>query len=1091
MSALSAQAQMKLTFNNLTGVATNKLSTGATLVQFPVGTNLSTVLQQAQITVDGKSVAASNIVPNPAQLQLTEGSQVVLSYQGKAYEFKFTVGKYFTAVIMSDPHIEQTNHNGTTVKDMRAYVEQIVNMGKAGGMSCSFDALPGYRPHCDIAFSLGDMDADSKQDDNQFAYAHNGFNQAGIPFITMMGNHDCVPDYWTGTKGDAGLTFGIKGGSNANDAARKTVESYCDTAQMHGVANLETITDGSSHTHIAPFTFTFNDVRFYCGQTYWFQKPYDKPGFLTSAKYYAPDGDIDALQTFVEKHTSEPSVWMQHYPFVAGSDCDRWWLDQSDVGRYIKTQDTSAYGTSDDVAVYTSSSAQAVAKKKKDMLAGIIKLTTNPVHFSGHTHTYSQNTYNGITDYTVAAPGSDAGAAYVVLMKAGKGVVEVKQAHFNSTVSSGVDSLASAEFTASAANADSAAAMKLRTALARLGISTTGTVDALNQRFATYYNSHAADGKLDVTTLLGDNTDFNTTQGDAISGNANVHVQPGWNLHVATFSNITNSSYIYLQQNTSGTGLYMRARWQDRVATEQILKQVALPVGKFTLSFSAKLTGSLTTSKCYYEVGGTRNAITPNVNGSTQSVSFFVSKPSLFTLSFGFDGGQGGTESALNIDNISLVCTGAETLKAGDDVTSMITNADFSGGYSGAASGSRVQIPTGWTFTYTFSGWNDTFVDATNHLFNAWAGAITRAELMQTLNNLPNGAYRLSADVKTDVTDGTSCVALYGSADGSVSRSEEATGSNFTNYQCAFNVQGGKATIGIRSDKAYYQIKNIKLTYIGTAAEAETAAGYLRQDYYWNGKDKQEYTATAASYSAATGVVVYPRVKNQLIYAASTSQFARTQNVVVNGTCQKLVLTDGEPFSTTQNFTAVEAEFSRQFTNGTYSTVCLPFALSGVSGTLYTLTAENGTSLSFTSTAELAANTPAVFVPSADTQLTAQNVNVTATPKSMSSTATTSGYQLVGVYASTTVNNIYGFNTDGQFLTAQSTVMPPFRAYIQVPASEQGKLLKAIYDNSTGISSISSVKARSSRRYNLQGQRVNKFYKGVVIQNGKKIWIKD
>lgn len=661
----AASAQMTLSFPGLDDVVTEKLSTGVTLIEFPYGTDLSTVLNTAVATVNGNQVEAGKLSPSLDTLSVSDGQSVVFTYEGQTYPFQFSNGHYFTTVFTSDPHIEQTGHDETTVTEMQGYVKQMVYMGKEGGARLAFDALPGYRPHCDLAFSLGDMDGDSKHDDNDFDSAHVAFHEAGIPFLTMAGNHDCVPDYWTGEDGDPGLTWGINdGGAYANKVAQATVQSYWATAQTDGIDSLETITDGSSHTHITPFTFTFNGVRFYCGQTYWYQKPYDEPSLFSSAKYYAPDGDIAALESFVDEHAGQPSVWMQHFPFVAGSDCDRWWLDQNDVGRYIKTEDSSDYGTSDDVAIYTDASAQTVAKKKKDKLAEIILKTKNPVHFSGHTHTFAQNQYNGLTDYTVAAPGYDKGAAYIALMKQGTGVVEVKQAHFNSAVSDGMDSLLQAELPANAINAEGAVETRLSEALNSLGANSEGSLETLDKNFATWFKTNAEDGKADVTALLGDNTGFETTQGSAHSALPQVHSQPGWNVHVASFTNTTNSQYIHLRQRTDDgaattSSLYIRAKWQDQTAREQIVKQTALPSGTYTLSFSLKRAGTLTENLCYYELDGLRYLVTATTSWAKKSITIQVDKPTLLTLSFGFRGGVGSTESAISVDDIQLECTSA------------------------------------------------------------------------------------------------------------------------------------------------------------------------------------------------------------------------------------------------------------------------------------------------------------------------------------------------------------------------------------------------------------------------------------------------
>lgn len=689
LGATTVRAQMTLDFSDVE-TTTQQLSNGATLVEFPLDVNLSTVMAGVSVSVDGVAVDNEDITPNPAELALEDDQVVVLSYGGKAYQFHFSVGRYFTAIILSDPHIEHSGHDATTVANMRAYVDAMVAMGQSG-TRFQFDAFPELIPTCDIALSLGDMDADSKTDSGQFTYAHSGFNAAGIPFITLLGNHDVVPDYWTGTDPDKGLTLGSSGGSTCNDVAIATVQAEADTAQLNGIEDYQIITDGTSHTQVNPFTFTFRGVRFYCGQTYWFQKPYEKPTILTylagTTTYYAPDGVIDSLEAFVDEHAEEPSVWLQHYPFVAGSDCNRWWLDQNDYGLYIQTTDSSEYGTSDEVDIYTASSAIAVATKKKDKLASIINKTTNPVHFSGHTHVYATNTYQGITDYTVAATGYEAGAAYIALMKGGKGVLEVRKAYFNSALNASRDDIEQAILDASTEDNRTAALLeRLPQSLTQLNDTTqdslltaaieSGSVADMNSAFAAYRAQSLPTETIDVTALIGDNTGFEEAQGELVSPFAHVYPQTGWNEHYSYFSTEGNVAYYYAQQSSEvDTGsdgeacLYLRSRWQDQTCREQVMRQTALPAGDYTLTFSMKAAGTMTDNLCFVQVGTEQTAYTPTTAWVQYAQDITLEEPTLLTLSFGFTGGQGSTETALYVDDIALTTPGTYVETPEDDNT--------------------------------------------------------------------------------------------------------------------------------------------------------------------------------------------------------------------------------------------------------------------------------------------------------------------------------------------------------------------------------------------------------------------------------------
>lgn len=413
---MSGMAQMEFSFTGVTATAVPETD-GVTLVEFPSGTNLNDFANLGMsVTVDGQAVSLTDISPNPSTTFITDGEIELFTYQNKVYPFRFTNSTYFTCVMFTDPHVAESA--GASVADMQGFVSNIVNMGKAGGKQFAFDAVP-IVPQADLVLCLGDMDKDNEKTGDDFKNAVADFATANIPFLTICGNHDLVPDYWTGDNPDKGLTFGIgnDGGMNTNSMALKLVKSYANTAVTNGITDYQTFDDNSGKTQFDPYTFTFRGVRFYMGQTYWFQKPYDKPTLTSAAKYYAPDGVVSQLENFVENHKDEASVWCQHYPLQTGSDIDRWWLDQNDKGKTIAIENTTAYPT---------------AKDKRDKYTEIIKKTTNPKHFAGHMHSYATESYNGVNGYVASSIGESnpKGDALIVLMKSGVGVVEVKQVSF-------------------------------------------------------------------------------------------------------------------------------------------------------------------------------------------------------------------------------------------------------------------------------------------------------------------------------------------------------------------------------------------------------------------------------------------------------------------------------------------------------------------------------------------------------------------------------------------------------------------------------------------------------------------------------------
>ena len=90
--ALNSFAQMTFTFVNNVTSTVQTLSDGTILVYLPEGTELNEGLI-TEVKVDGTTVKASKVVPNPTETFITDGEIETFVYDGKAYSFRFTSGK--------------------------------------------------------------------------------------------------------------------------------------------------------------------------------------------------------------------------------------------------------------------------------------------------------------------------------------------------------------------------------------------------------------------------------------------------------------------------------------------------------------------------------------------------------------------------------------------------------------------------------------------------------------------------------------------------------------------------------------------------------------------------------------------------------------------------------------------------------------------------------------------------------------------------------------------------------------------------------------------------------------------------------------
>ena len=473
------------------------------------------------------------------------------------------------------------------------------------------------------------------------------------------------------------------------------------------------------------------------------------------------------------------------------------------------------------------------------------------------------------------------------------------------------------------------------------------------------------------------------------------------------------------------------------------------------------------------------------------------------------------TEAIKVLDNATTISNASQV------TTSLVKNIDFSEGYSGSSSGSRVQTPNDWTLDYSMGGWLDTFVDATNHVFNAWAGVITYCDMYQTLTNLPQGTYKITAECGTDVDNGTSKVGVYAKSGSNYSRSEEviklndAANRDFEEYACYVEVgEDHQLTFGIRSDGHYYQVRNFTITFVPDN-EAQTDASYLRYDYFNNeGYDAYEFDATGSEYANAQDVLIYPLVPNQIIKAATTTQFVNTNNKVVNGTCANFVITDGSGLQITNAtgaFTATNATYSRIMGEEIeWGTVILPYSVASDENVqfyefIYDQTIQGTWNLCFKAIDNVPANTPVVF-----RKLTegATSVTMNGSGNVLLTTDTQPAnfgiLSLAGLYEQEVMtdglDNIYYVAQD-KFWAADGLenglTIPAFRAYMTMASNVKSLNILVIDDDATGIMSVDAQSGMTiclpANIYNLAGQLVkakanslDALAPGIYIVNGKK-----
>lgn len=225
-------------------------------------------------------------------------------------------------------------------------------------------------------------------------------------------------------------------------------------------------------------------------------------------------------------------------------------------------------------------------------------------------------------------------------------------------------------------------------------------------------------------------------------------------------------------------------------------------------------------------------------------------------------------------------------------------------------------------------------------------------------------------------------------------------------------------------------------------------------------------------------------------------------NIVANGNCANLVLTNAQSFATPEDFNAANVSITRKVYAGN-NTLCLPFYVSeedlGAQAiATYTETGEKDgkTIINFEKKDAVGANVPFIAQFDADSNepLTFTNKGVVTTPAEM-------GNPFTGTYTPGSAEGKYGLNTNGLFQKGGETAkINAFSAYLTLTEAQGAKpILLAIGGETTGINAATIANGNETVKvYNLQGclvataKSLNDLHlaSGVYIVNNKKVIVK-
>ena len=249
-------------------------------------------------------------------------------------------------------------------------------------------------------------------------------------------------------------------------------------------------------------------------------------------------------------------------------------------------------------------------------------------------------------------------------------------------------------------------------------------------------------------------------------------------------------------------------------------------------------------------------------------------------------------------------------------------------------------------------------------------------------------------------------------------------------------------------------------------------------------------SATAIDATGVTKAVALTTANPNCLITANEGIVTNAQNVIVDGTCANLVLTDGYPFKAPVAFTATTASYATNINaEAGAGTLCLPFAAAIPEGvTAYTLAYTSGDKATAKAVENtIPANTPVLLNGSGEATFTGAAAAVAAT-------ANNAADALTGVFEKTKVaqGSYVLQNLDGGIgfykVASDDIYVNPFRAYLTAQAS--GSRIAISFDNvATGIQTVAAQQGDDAV-YDLQGRRVSAPTKGLYIVGGKKVMMK-
>lgn len=252
--------------------------------------------------------------------------------------------------------------------------------------------------------------------------------------------------------------------------------------------------------------------------------------------------------------------------------------------------------------------------------------------------------------------------------------------------------------------------------------------------------------------------------------------------------------------------------------------------------------------------------------------------------------------------------------------------------------------------------------------------------------------------------------------------------------------------------------------------------------------------------TAYDGLVNVVNNPNAIVYTSAKLGVTNENNVVINGVCENLVITDGYPFETTSDFTIVNGVYKRTLEAGKYGTVVLPFEIDEATSAayeFYELKTSGEDYLHFEIVEYPTAGMPYLYINKGDVPAT----NFTAKPSKVGSVVGESenigGWKMIATYIpivitdAAVLDKTYYISSNKIKNATKKLKISAFRAYLTGPSFNETFTSSAMsvgirLGKSTEIVPVEAVV--DDIMYDISGREVVYPVRGLYIKNGKKFY---